>query len=497
MNRKKVVITVAVCLAAAAAAAAGILYARRAQAAESQESGAPVLVPVQTVAPKTENLANTMDFIGTVSAGQTVSVMPKLTAKVLQVNVKTGDTVKAGDLLFTMDTSDLDTQVQLSQIALMSAQLSYELTTGTTLPKQENQAYLNYDAARDTYDNAEEAYDDLVGNKNKILSQMQGQATALQLQYSSYVDAHYPGLSNQAAWEQAQGAYSAARAAWQANPTDETLKAAMMTAKDALDQLESYKTAYESAAASVATYQNSVTQASAGLDAAERSYNAAKIAYESVSGEARQTQEQLAALQLQQAQTNYDGVMKQLKNAKVTAPAAGQVMSVNVQQNNYASPSSPAVVLGSTQMMKLVFGVPAHYFSQIGLGDQVTVSAMGQTLSANISEIAPSVNAQNGLFNITAEFAGDGSLLSGAAATATLETERAPDALTIPVDCVRYENNAPYVYLDKNGVAKKVFVTLGITDETVYQVKSGLETSDRVISTWHPNLTDGAAVSAQ
>jgi hypothetical protein len=36
-----------------------------------------------------------------------------------------------------------------------------------------------------------------------------------------------------------------------------------------------------------------------------------------------------------------------------------------------------------------------------------------------------------------------------------------------------------------------------MTDEVVYEVADGLDASDRVISTWHPNLTDGAAVAVQ
>ena len=68
---------------------------------------------------------------------------------------------------------------------------------------------------------------------------------------------------------------------------------------------------------------------------------------------------------------------------------------------------------------------------------------------------------------------------------------------TVPVDCVRYEDGEPYVYLNKDGVAQKTFISLGITDEEVYEVVAGLNAGDSVISTWHPNLADGVAVSVQ
>ncbi|MBP0963098.1 MAG: efflux RND transporter periplasmic adaptor subunit, partial [Oscillospiraceae bacterium] len=73
----------------------------------------------------------------------------------------------------------------------------------------------------------------------------------------------------------------------------------------------------------------------------------------------------------------------------------------------------------------------------------------------------------------------------------------AEGVLTLPVDCVRFEDNRAYIYLEKEGFAQKTFVTLGMTDEAVYEITSGLTAADRVISTWHPNLTDGAAVAVQ
>jgi RND family efflux transporter MFP subunit len=261
--------------------------------------------------------------------------------------------------------------------------------------------------------------------------------------------------------------------------------------------LQQAKDEYENTVSALAGYQASINQAGAGLDAAEAGYRAAKVAYRAVSGDAREQQEELAKMQIEQAQLNYNSLMEQLGNAVVTAPADGTVLSVNVQVNNYASPSSSTVMLASGQSMKAVFGLPGHYFGQVQVGDTAFVQATGGTATATITEVAPMINPQTGTFSVTAEFVNTAGLLSGSTAKVTLTTQHAEGVLTLPVDCVRFEDNKPYVYVLADGFAKKTYITLGMTDEVVYEVADGLGASDRVISTWHPNLTDGAAVAVQ
>ena len=155
MNNKKVWITVGACAVAALALAAALRVAGQTAAVEEPVNSH---IPVETVMPQTADLANQMDFVGNLTAGENIVVLPKLTAKVTEVRVKAGDQVKAGDVLFVMDTSDMNSQVELAGLALKSAKASYELTTKYSLEAQEDGAYLQYDQARDAYESAETAY---------------------------------------------------------------------------------------------------------------------------------------------------------------------------------------------------------------------------------------------------------------------------------------------------------------------------------------------------
>lgn len=100
-------------------------------------------VEVQTVA--TGDIATENTVTGTVTANRNLPVVIKVPCKVKSVAVKAGDTVKAGDVLFTLDTADLqdtygsalktynstktllDEQVRQTQESLNNLKALYEL----------------------------------------------------------------------------------------------------------------------------------------------------------------------------------------------------------------------------------------------------------------------------------------------------------------------------------------------------------------------------------
>lgn len=108
--------------------------AQAAQAVVEEESYIPV--EVQPAAAKT--LVETVVFSGKVISDQEVSIVPKMPGKVTNINVKVGDTVQAGQALFTMDTVDLQKSVDGAAIAVKSAELSYQMTKDSLDSAKEN-----------------------------------------------------------------------------------------------------------------------------------------------------------------------------------------------------------------------------------------------------------------------------------------------------------------------------------------------------------------------
>lgn len=85
-------------------------------------------VPVGIQSAATKTLVESAVFSGKVTSDQEVSIIPKMPGEVSSIGVKVGDQVKAGQVLFAMDTSDLQSSVDSASIGVRSAEINYEMT---------------------------------------------------------------------------------------------------------------------------------------------------------------------------------------------------------------------------------------------------------------------------------------------------------------------------------------------------------------------------------
>lgn len=79
-------------------------------------------IPVQVEAAGKKTLLNTAILSGKVTSDTDVSVLPKVPGKVESVSVKVGDSVKKGDVLFTLDAKDFQSSYQLADARYQNSQ---------------------------------------------------------------------------------------------------------------------------------------------------------------------------------------------------------------------------------------------------------------------------------------------------------------------------------------------------------------------------------------
>jgi RND family efflux transporter MFP subunit len=82
-------------------------------------------VPVEVNPAATQTLVETTSFSGKVVSDQEVSLVPKMPGKVTAVNVKVGDKVQVGTVLFTLDTTDLKKSIEMASIGVRTAETNY------------------------------------------------------------------------------------------------------------------------------------------------------------------------------------------------------------------------------------------------------------------------------------------------------------------------------------------------------------------------------------
>lgn len=236
------------------------------------------------------------------------------------------------------------------------------------------------------------------------------------------------------------------------------------------------------------------------LQDAQTNLNRMKVLYES--GDiAAQAYEQVvsgveaAKLQVKGLQLAYDA---QVDATVVKAPISGRLESFSVVEKNMLSAGMVGVI--SSEGSKTVnFAVSERVQQGIKVGDPFTVEKNGLEYHGTITEVGTMVDMQTGLFVVKAALEDAEGIANGSMVKLYVTAQKAEDVLTVPANCVNYDDGEAFVYTydTDTGLATKVFVEDGLVDAERIEIESGLDYDDQVIVSWTRELYDGASVVAE
>lgn len=479
-NKKKMIVLVAALLAVI-----GIAVAWRAAASSVAASAAPadgggrpgdgqaadasseITVKVQT--PEVGDIVLTTEYVGKIEEQETVNVYPEISEEVTAVYFNAGDRVNEGDLLFEVDSSSAQLQLELAEVQYELAIANFEKSTGSTEAGNILSAEYAFKTAAQNLADFKDRYEDYEDNT------------------------YYPNKSAASeALTEARQALSDARKALsdaENNPTVgvsiAALEAAVEEAEEAYEQaLSNYN-----AAVNDSSYTQYETQKTSYLNA----YNKAREELNILNTMTLEENEKIAQLTLKQARLQYEQSIDNIGSGKVYAPISGIVMEKNVSKYDQVSASTIAFVIGDLDTVDVVFSASSGGAGALQIGDAVTVKKGSDTYTATVTEIPVKTDSQSGLFKIRAELS-DSGLLSGVTVKVEAATARSEGAVLLPVNYVYYDGAEPYVFLYRDGIVEKAMIETGISNPTMIECLSGVTEDDQLIVTWHPNLADGAEV---
>ena len=371
--------------------------------APAQAEG-PKAIEVQTVSASYGTIDRQTEFVGRVEAAESVKVYATSQAKVLETYAVPGQHVEKGQLLFQLDTENLETMVETSR-------LQYEAAVSganTTIIQSKNA----YDSAGDMYTTIKESRDAI-----------------------------------EDAWEGAQRSLNQANAALQAaqeaGVTGEEL-AKLQTAQVAAQM------AYEQARnAYIQNYDKLDEQ----VKSARKSLITARDTYKNTKGDEDEGITGTIQTQVDLAKISYDNAVKALNEAKVYAPVSGVISMKNVAASDMATPGAPAYVIDQDSAAPMIsFNLSEDGANALTVGSPVTVSYNGQDYPAQITELSNAANPQTGLYAAKAQTEEPlGTSRSGGVVKVKASTAKAENALLLPLELLEYDENQPYVYLFRGG----------------------------------------------
>lgn len=434
---------------------------------------------------------------------------------VYSVAVEIGDTVSAGDLLFSIDRTETERAVRRAELEVeLKKNALVDLTTDPTLAEiavaeaavteaREQLADIKLGASEEELSAARSTLTAAQATLNELLAgPSQDELTQLSadLRQAEVTLAESQRAYDQIKWRNDQGMTSEAA----------DLQSATI---DYEKTLAAYNESVASAAQSdIATAKSSVLDAQHALNDLENSPTPAEIASaEATLIDAQATLTELLAgstdtelrdaeIALEQALIDLEEATANLAATQITAPIDGTVLAIEADLGERITQGASIMALADINSLELTIDVAEVDIVHIEQGQDATVeidALLGQYFEGTVDYIAPSSSSSDGIitYPVTIQLADtDGEqLLPGMTGVATLtDADTATSGgWLVPTTAIQEHNGASIVLVQRGEEATLVPVDLGtMQGEWTVVYSSQLQAGDEVIGTLTSYIDD-------
>jgi RND family efflux transporter MFP subunit len=436
---------------------------------EQQQKNTATAVKTQKI--ELSDISDEYMYSGSIEPSDEVNVYSALSGKVATVNFDVGDTVKAGDVLFTMDTTSIENSVKVSEASVNSAM--------TSVATAENNLKMANGASMQTQ---------IENAKNSITN---AQST-LKNASTSVENAKVSLNNSKLSLDKAENDYN-------------TNKQLFDVGGISQEVIDTYKDAYDKAKNAYTQAELSLEQANTQYESAENALKQAQTSYNILVNQTAQenvtkAEDSLAQskAQLSSSQAQLESSKQSLTDAVVTAPISGTVSECNVTAGATLSQGTSPFVIINTNSVDVSVQVAEQMVSSIKAGDGVRIkvpTVSDEYFNGNISSISPNA-ASDGTYEVKVNIPNnDGSLKGGMFTEVYFTKSKSENAVVIPRDSVITKDGESYVFTVENGTAKKNIVELGIDTGDDVEIVSGLSAGDTIVTEGQTYLTDGDEVN--
>ena len=347
------------------------------------------------------------------------TLSPKAIGRVVAVLVTEGDTVQAGQALLKLDSRDLEQAVAQADAGARSARAQLARLRSGARPEDLAVAEAAVAVAQAAARAAEAAVN--AGKGNLLSAQAvlpSAQAAYQQILNGADADqlaaAHAAVEQARVLVSQAQQAYDRVKDQPNAGMTPQALQLQQATINFETAQAQYRVVSRGAAQAEIAAAQARVFQAQAAIQIAEAQVQQLQAQAEAATGQARQAQAQLDLLRtgaraeeiavaeaaVAQAEASLARARSAFDDATLTAPFAGVVGALWVNEGELASPQVPALRLGDLSRLQAQTQDLSEVDVarvQIGQSVQVTVDALsGKAFGGHVLRIVPQATDRRG-----------------------------------------------------------------------------------------------------
>jgi membrane fusion protein (multidrug efflux system) len=208
--------------------------------------------------------------------------------------------------------------------------------------------------------------------------------------------------------------------------------------------------------------------------------------------------------QLDADQENVKVIQEQVNATSVVSDVDGVADQVTVKQGEYFGAAGSGVIkIVNTNVLKAVSNIPENYLGTISKGSPVIVSMpdINKTINVAVTFVGASIDLINRGYVVEAKLPSDPQLKPNQLALVKVKDYGAANTIAIPLNTLQNDDKGKYVLVaaTENGklIARKRPVVIGLINNDMIEIKSGLKSGDVLITEGFGSLYDGQLITTK
>ncbi|MCR4763440.1 MAG: efflux RND transporter periplasmic adaptor subunit [Lachnospiraceae bacterium] len=449
--------------------------------------------PVNVMEAANGSIEETVTISGTVASAEKKSYYSTVTAPIATLDIKAGERVKKGDMLFCYNTEDLDLMKKQAELNLQQADGSYSAAAEKNAKATD---ILRGNSIHDINNRLEEITAEVDAINLKIqekTDRMSGTVTELQ---NTLQDIDQNGIA-----DSMETAYAAATG--EAPDTDYITRRENGDSSLSESNRQMFLAVQQSLNDKQYALQHDPEIEKWQLQITALNEEKARLTEQKTIESSKLTGgdwNQLKATR-ELAELNANDTIADIENVEsgIKADFGGVVTNVGVEEGATVTKGTRILSIESTDKVEITFQISKVDMTKVKTGQQVEITVNGIPYEGEVIRISGSATKNaSGVPVVDAAIRvknPDDQLILGVEASNKIHTNHAEDVIVLPYEYVGADSEGDFVYVVEDGVAKRRSVTVGLSTSTEAEIREGLSAGELVITDDVDKLTDGQAVT--
>ena len=181
----------------------------------------------------------------------------------------------------------------------------------------------------------------------------------------------------------------------------------------------------------------------------------------------------------------------------IVADFAGVVTEIDAVEGAMPAENGKLMVLESTDNVVVHANVSKYDLEKLAVGQETEIDIAGNVYEGKVAKIeGMATTNNNGAAVVGVDISidkPDENIFLGVEAKVVVHTAKAEGVVAIPMELINSDRDGDFVYVEENGVVAKKRITIGISNESLCEVKEGLAAGDKVIMSMGHGCDGGTA----